>query len=442
MVTITVDNSESQVLGLMNEDLKALRSYISYQPSKAASYFSGRYQAHKISLINKNGLFPTGLLYQVIHFLRSKDINFQTFEKRHTPMPQLGLFQIRLPFTPYDEQMLVGEACRSSKRGIIVAPTGMGKSVMAALIINELQVPTLIVVPSLELKRQLTDSLRLYFGKDKVTENGPIRVENVDALDNKIPLKGIDCVIIDEFHHSGAKTYRKLDKKTWGNVYYKFGLTATPFRSQDNENILLQSVLSRVIYRIEYKEAVDKKFIVPLEAYYYEVPKSSTQGERWAKVYSDLVVNNQVRNKIIHDLLVKLYAKNISTLCLVKEIKHGEILASKTSIPFAHGENEDTAWFIQLFNEKTLKTLIGTTGVLGEGIDTKPAEYIIIAGLGKSKNAFMQQVGRGFRNYTGKESCKVILFKDNSHKWCKSHFKEQVKILKEEFGIEPVRLEL
>ena len=42
------------------------------------------------------------------------------------------------------------------------------------------------------------------------------------------------------------------------------------------------------------------------------------------------------------------------------------------------------------FNMGEIKTLIGTTGVVGEGVDTRPTEYVIIAGLGKSKPAFMQ----------------------------------------------------
>ena len=92
--------------------------------------------------------------------------------------------------------------------------------------------------------------------------------------------------------------------------------------------------------------------------------------------------------------------------------------------------------------QKTHPILIGTTGVLGEGIDTRPAEWIIIAGLGKSKNQFMQNIGRGIRVYPGKKSCKVILFKDGSHKWTLKHFKEQCMILKEVYGIVPMRLEL
>ena len=87
---------------------------------------------------------------------------------------------------------------------------------------------------------------------------------------------------------------------------------------------------------------------------------------------------------------------NAPTLTLVKEINHGKALSVLSDSPFSNGEDEESRKYIELFKEARIKTLIGTTGVLGEGVDTKPAEYVIIAGLGKSKNAFMQQVGRGF----------------------------------------------
>jgi superfamily II DNA or RNA helicase len=193
-----------------------------------------------------------------------------------------------------------------------------------------------------------------------------------------------------------------------------------------------------VLCEIDYQTAVENKYIVPVEAYYIEIPKTEIKGNErsWASMYSELVVMNETRNHIISDLLVSL--KDKSTLCLVKEIKHGSALGGY----FAHGENSDTPHLITLFNRGKLKTLVGTTGVLGEGVDTRPAEYVIIAGLGKSRPQFMQQIGRGVRNYPGKTSCKVIIFLDKSHKWTRTHLREQCKILLEYYGVVPSKLEL
>jgi superfamily II DNA or RNA helicase len=305
--------------------------------------------------------------------------------------------------------------------------------------IEKLQVPTLVIVPSLELKRQLKESLTRAFGSLK-----NIRVENIDSLDpNKVEDK-VDCVIIDEFHHSAASSYRTLNKKALSKVYYKFGLTATAFRSQEHERLLLESVLSKKIFEITYEQAVKNKFIVPLEAYYIDLPLHRIKGnpKSWPSMYNELVVNNELRNGIIRKLLVQLKNNNKSTLCLVKEIKHGENIQSETGIQFVHGEFEDTPEHIDNFNKGLVMGLIGTTGVIGEGVNTKPCEYVIIAGLGKSRNALMQQFGRAFRTHPGKESAKVIIFNDPSHIWTKKHFREQVKILKEEYGVKPIKIEL
>jgi superfamily II DNA or RNA helicase len=440
MIQLTVGNSYSRITGLNDGQHRELKDLLSYKIDAQQAYFSSDWRGGKRSLFGKRGDFPTGLLYLVEGWLGEDQINYEGFDNRVRPMARKGEFPISLEHIPYQEQEEAANACTYDHRGILVAPTGVGKSLIIALIIRNLEVPTLIVVPSLELKRQLSESLADLFNYTDVGPGKPIWVENVDALDPTKEVTGYDCVIIDEFHHSGAKTHRTLNKKAWKNIYYRFGLTATPFRSNDNERLLLESVLSEVIYRIDYKAAVEKNYIVPLEAYYIDLPQTDTNGETWAEVYGDLVVENEARNKIIKDLIHSLEGQNVLTL--VKEIKHGDWLRTISGSPFANGQDDGSRQLIGQFASGQLKSLIGTTGVLGEGVDTKPAEWVILAGLGKSKNAFMQQVGRAFRKYPGKESAKVILFRDKSHKWTLAHFNAQVKYLREEYGVKPIKLEI
>ncbi len=438
MIDVIIENSMSRVVGLTDTQFKALRNVLSYSIDSQAAYFSSAYQTKRY-LLSKKGEFPTGLLYLVKESL-FKTPSVRYIDRRTLPKPRHGLFTMSLVHEPYPEQIEASKAARRANRGIVVAPTGVGKSVIATLIVNELQVPTLIVVPSLELKRQLTEGMRKAFGKERVGGLGcALAIENVDALDPDKPLKGYDCVIIDEFHHSAAKTYRNLNKYAWKDVYHRFGLTATPFRTNSEEKLLLASILANVIYKISHETAVSRGYIVPVEAYFINLPKREIQGNEmsWPSMYSELVVHNDSRNLLIATMLQALQFQGKSTLCLVKEIAHGEMLSKMTGIPFASGIHEDTAEKLQAFNSKEAPVLIGTTGILGEGVDSKPCEYVIIAGLGKSRSAFMQQVGRGFRVYPGKQSCKVILFRDPSHKWTLTHMRAQCKVLKEEYGIVP-----
>jgi superfamily II DNA or RNA helicase len=436
-VVVTVDNSVSRIEGLEFEDFKKLRDDLSYTPPAATSYYTGR-QAYKKYLVDKKGYFPTGLLNRVKKFLFhcfSPEVYTQDDRRIKPNKASKRLFKPTLPHPPYLEQEKAVEAAISADRGVISACTGSGKSLMMALLIAKLQLRTLVIVPSLHLKEQLKSTFLDAFGSlDHIV------VENIDSNTLKSHTK-FDVLIIDEAHHSASRTYRKLNQTAWKGIYHRFFFTATPYRNQEEEQILFESVAGEIVYDLPYSVAVKRGFVVPVEAYYIELPKTKVKGTTWAQVYSELVTKNVIRNDKIFNLLSRLHEQKLSTLCLVKEIAHGKAIA-RDIIGFANGEDEFTKMYINAFNNRHLTTLVGTNGVLGEGVDTRPAEYVIIAGLGKSKPVFQQQIGRVMRKYPGKESGKVILVKDASHKWTKAHFAAQVKYLREEYGVEPEKIEV
>ena len=398
MIELIINNSYSQIKNLNTLEFNQLRAILSYDISKSQSYYSGNYFNTKKYLIDAKGNFPTGLINRVHSFLNNKSAT--VIEKR-SPLKstEIGLEsinEIRLGVSPYNEQLEAVKACIERDRGTLSMVTGSGKSLTMALLVNQLKVKTLIIVPTLELKKQLKDSFREWFGN-----TNHITIKNID---DKSLFKDTDydCLIIDEAHHVAAKTYRELNKKAWNGIFHRYFFTATPFRSNNEEQILFESIAGEVIYELPYKTAVENGYIVPVEAYYIELPKQDifkdNSGRTWREVYNKLVVENVGRNTIIRLLLVRLNATKCPTLCLVKEIKHGEnILEGNSDIPWVNGQDDESREQIEKFNNGHISTIVGTTGLIGEGIDTRPAEVIIIAGLGKSKNQFMQNVGRGIR---------------------------------------------
>lgn len=426
MVTVTINNSYSNIAGLNAKQEKLLRDQLSYTVGGSSAFYSG-YGPRKKSLLDKHGGFPTGLLYRVAAFLTPGDL---IKDLRHLPISKLQLFSTW--GSPYQWQTDAVKIAGESHRGIISAPTGTGKTAMALMLILRLNVKTLVVVPSLEIKKQFIEAIG-------ALKN--VTVENIDSTTLKT-LTDFDCLIIDEAHHVAAKTYQKLNKTAWTKIYYRFFLTATPFRNDTEETLLFESIAGKVIYKLDYITAIKENYIVPVESYYIEIPKQNTDAYSYAQVYKELVVQNILRNEIISKLLFRLSIAGNSTLCLVREVEHGQILSDITGIPFVNGADETSRSYIEQFNNGACKVLIGTTGIMGEGIDTKPCEYVVIAGLGKAKSQFMQQVGRAVRKFPGKESAKVIIIRDTSHKFLLRHFNAQKTILKNEYGVVCQKLEI
>lgn len=435
MITIAVDNSYSRIQGLKTDQFRALRNILSYENNPQAVYFSGGFKSKKY-LLDKNGYFPTGLRDKVELFCIQAEVNVVWKINAVPPDAKGVLFSAKQVFTLYPSQMKALVSISEESRSGIVMPTGSGKSMVIALAILLRQLPTLIVVPTLEIKRQLKSTLTEFFGSLE-----HIMVENIGSAALK-KAKNYPHLIIDECHHVAAKTYQILNKTCWDKAYYRLFLSATYFRNQNNEQLLFEGICGPVSYTLSYLQAVKIGSIVPVEGYFYRVPKQKCDEYTWSSVYSKLVVNNQTRNELISTILLRLLTAEKSTLCLVKELQHGRILSEMTGVPFVNGVDGKSREYLDAFNRGEVKAIIATTGVVGEGIDTKPCEYVLIAGLGKAKSAFQQQVGRAVRTYPGKESAKVVLFYDLSHKWTKSHFSAQKSILKEEYAVDLEELEI
>jgi len=428
MIKIAVGNSYSKITGLSPKQDKELREALSYTVGKDSQYYGG-FGPKKKSLLSKKGEFPTGLLLRVWTLFPGVIIQYT----RIAPSADIRMGRMYKK-EPYPDQLKAVNNALSEHRGIISMPTGTGKSLVIALIALRLNVKTLVVVPSLEIRQQLAMSLLEVLGA-----NHKVTVRNIDSPDLKT-MTDFDCLIIDEAHHVAARTYQKLNKTAWTGIYYRFMLTATPFRNDSEETLLFEGIAGQVIFELSYKDAVKRGYIVPVEAYYLEIPKTKgIDAVTWHQVYKELVVNNAGRNSMIRNLLFSLALDRKSTLCLVKEVAHGNNLKP---ISFVSGADDESRQLIEKFNTGEVKVLIGTEGIIGEGVDTRACEFVILAGLGKAKSRILQAVGRAVRKYPGKESAKVILIKDRSHRFCLKHFNEECRVIKEYYGVTPIKLEI
>jgi superfamily II DNA or RNA helicase len=145
---------------------------------------------------------------------------------------------------------------RHDGRGVVVLPTGAGKTVIALLATAELGLKTLVVVPTIELVQQWHRELakRLGYPKSDVGMIGggkrTMRDLTVITYDSaSMPsrrLDGFGLLIVDEVHHLPARAYRAIARKV--NAPFRLGLSATPERADGGHHALVE-LIGPTVYR-------------------------------------------------------------------------------------------------------------------------------------------------------------------------------------------------
>jgi superfamily II DNA or RNA helicase len=145
---------------------------------------------------------------------------------------------------------------KADKRGVVVLPTGTGKTHLANLAIEKTGRPTLVVTPTIDLMNQWYDELSMSFATEVGLLGGgyydikPLTVTtydsaylNMDRLGNKFGL-----IVFDECHHLPGPTYGLA--AICAIAPFRLGLTATPERA-DNAHVHLDTLIGPIVYRRE-----------------------------------------------------------------------------------------------------------------------------------------------------------------------------------------------
>ncbi len=189
----------------------------------------------------------------IVSFLRDRKVAY--VDEARDYRPASWTIQIQKKAFPHQEEG-VKAWVDAKMMGVVVLPTGTGKTHLANLAIHAAERPSLVVTPTIDLMNQWYDELKSCFGAEVGLVGGgyheinPLTVttydsayQNVDRLGNKFGL-----VIFDECHHLPGETYALAAR---GSIApFRLGLTATPERA-DNAHERLDQLIGPIVYRRE-----------------------------------------------------------------------------------------------------------------------------------------------------------------------------------------------
>jgi len=355
--------------------------------------------------------------------------------------PTIVLAPTELRPEPFQERLLEQIALarqRGDHRNLLVAATGTGKTVMAALdyarLRDELPRPRLLFVAHREeiLAQSLAtfrQALREHaFGELWVGGRRPSRFEHVFASIQSLSAAGFeylerehfDVVIVDEFHHAAASSYRALLEHVAPREL--LGLTATPERSDGLP--IIEWFGGRIAAELRLWDAIDQHRLVPF-AYFgihdgldlrdipwrrgrgYEVEKLSnlyTGNDAWARL-----VIKELQRRVDHLARMKAIGFCVS-------VDHARFMArafQDAGIPAVAvwsdtAEGERRAALDDLAGGRV--NVVFAVDLFNEGVDVPAVDTLLMLRPTDSPTLFLQQLGRGLRRHRGKATCTVLDF--------------------------------
>ena len=409
--------------------------------------------------------FPTGLLSRVLEASSLMGAEVYVRDGRQKPLEGVPDHPA-IPLRSY-QQEAVKKAVQAN-RGVIDAPPRSGKTRILCEIHRQLSLPTIWIAPTDNIVKQTVAVLEEFFGKNyavqltypserelraskEAKEASYKRVVVCTAataamLDDEF-FQTREVLIVDEFHHAGAKTYRAIFQKC-DHIYFRFGATGTFFRTGADE-MEMHGLLSNTVYKIDAKDLLEMGHLVPTRVVFVPVDGPRLQVPSTATTYQSGfgkhgVQEHDRRNQLITMSAVLLNQTGRKTLILVATKKQGYILkkAIQSFIPpKKRGAEFDPVEFVStdkdrkvqgrilkaFLESEEVQILIGTS-LLGEGTDLPNCDALVYAKGEKAEVTLTQNAYRVCTAVDGKKDAIIVDFADRHYKKLMDHSLERLAV--------------
>jgi superfamily II DNA or RNA helicase len=360
------------------------------------------------------------------------------------PISMAGL-EVR-PY-PYQQAMLdqldVERKVHGRWRNLVVAATGTGKTVVAALdyrrLVEEFGGLSLLFVAH---RREILEQSRATFaavmtdgtfGEVWVGGRRPAGWRQVFASIQSLHADGLasvrpdqfDVVIVDEFHHAEAATYRRLLEYVEPRVL--LGLTATPERADGGD--VTEWFGGHIATELRLWHALEQDLLCPFN-YFGIADNTDLRGIDWRRgAYdvnglSSLYTGNDARAAIVirslRDLVTDAGAMRALGFCV--SIDHAHYMArvfNQAGIPAiavdatTDAEARDAA--LRDLRDRRVNALFAVD-LFNEGLDVPQVDTVLFLRPTESVTVFLQQLGRGLRRTAGKACLTVLDFVGQHHR--------------------------
>ncbi|HLI61373.1 MAG TPA: DUF3427 domain-containing protein [Solirubrobacteraceae bacterium] len=358
---------------------------------------------------------------------------------------------------PHQQRMLdaltVERERHDRHRDLVVAATGTGKTVVAALDYRQLlardgDLSLLFVAHREEILKQ---SLRTYQAVLRRGDFGQIHgagrtatgrhvfamIQSLhEARIREIDPNAFDVVVVDEFHHAAADSYDRLLKHLQPREL--LGLTATPERLDGRD--VTEWFDYRIAVELRLWEAVDQGFLVPFQ-YFGVADGTDLRQLTWRRggyapeELSNLLTGDDIRVAKLLEAIQRIVLDpgqmRALGFCVSKE--HARYMARKfteaglNSIALT-GDNSGEVRDQGLNDLKSGRIrCVFSVEVLGEGVDVPDVDTVMLLRPTASATLFTQQLGRGLRRARGKSSLTVIDLIGQQHR--EFRFEDRLKAI-------------
>ncbi len=331
------------------------------------------------------------------------------------------------------------------ERTAVIAATGMGKTHLAAFDFRNSGFKNVlfiahrenILLRAREVFRRVVGENR--FGKllsgsnqsdplDIALQPGSSLFAMVQSLSKKdniesFPVKFFDYIVIDEFHHSEARSYRKILERF--RPRFLLGLTATPERMDGRD--VLQYCNYDVSFEVRLFEAIENRWLIPFQyfAIYDESDYSQVRwkGSGYDEQELDSLLNQDTRARLVVNNLKKFFPSTgkIKSLAFCASKAHARFMdksfnrlgmSSLCLLGEDSVEKRERAMH-RLQDESDDLQIICSVDVFGEGVDIPAVSHVLFLRPTQSFAVFLQQLGRGLRMVPEKEYLVALDFVGN-----------------------------